>query len=76
MVLRVTDSGLGLTRAHRDVLFKPFERLGKELCSDDGTGMGLAIAQRMARCLGASLSVRSRLGRGSIFRLYLPGTCP
>jgi signal transduction histidine kinase len=76
VLLRVTDSGFGLARAHRDVMFKPFERLGKELCSDDGIGMGLAIAQRMASCLGARLSVRSRLGHGSIFRLHLPGTCP
>jgi signal transduction histidine kinase len=76
VVLRVTDSGLGLARAHRELLFKPFERLGKELCSDDGIGMGLAIAQRMAHCLGARLSVRSRLGHGSIFRLHLPGGYP
>jgi signal transduction histidine kinase len=42
----------------------------------DGIGMGLAIAQRMALCMGARLSVRSRLGRGSIFRLEMPATYP
>lgn len=76
VVLRVADSGIGLDRAHCDVLFQPFERLGKELCLVDGTGMGLAIAQRMALCMGARLSVRSRLGRGSIFRLDLPTAYP
>jgi len=76
VVLRVTDSGVGMSRAHLDVLFRPFERLGKELCLLDGTGMGLAIAQRMALCMDAQLTVRSRPGRGSIFRLHLPNAYP
>lgn len=70
--LRVWDSGLGLRRAERARLFMPFERLGKELCLTDGTGMGLAMAHGMASLMGATLSVRSRPGRGSLFRLDLP----
>ncbi|WP_158622926.1 sensor histidine kinase [Aquabacterium soli] len=73
--LRVWDSGLGLSASQQARLFQPFERLGKELCMADGTGMGLALAQRMAALMGATLSVRSRPGRGSVFRLDLPSSC-
>lgn len=72
VLLRVADSGIGIDRCQRRALFAPFERLGKELCPTDGTGMGLAMAQRMATHLGTRVSMRSRLGRGSIFRLLLP----
>ncbi|HIV72128.1 MAG TPA: HAMP domain-containing histidine kinase [Candidatus Aquabacterium excrementipullorum] len=74
--LRVWDSGLGLSRAQQGRLFLPFERLGKELCLSDGTGMGLAMARSMATLMGATLSVRSRPGRGSLFRLDLPPRLP
>lgn len=74
--LRVWDSGLGLSAAQRARLFQPFERLGKELCLTDGTGMGLALAGHMAALMGGTLTVRSRPGRGSVFRLDLPaGSC-
>lgn len=72
VLLRVADSGVGIDKDQRDALFAPFERLGKELCAADGTGMGLAMAQCMAAHLGTCVSVRSRPGRGSIFRLTLP----
>lgn len=72
--LRVWDSGLGLDATQQARLFQPFERLGKELCMTDGTGMGLALAHRMASLMGATLSVRSRPGRGSVFRLDLPSS--
>lgn len=72
--LRVWDSGLGLSPQQQARLFQPFERLGKELCMADGTGMGLALAQRMAALMGGTLSVRSRQGRGSVFRLDLPSS--
>lgn len=74
--LRVWDSGIGLDAVQQAKLFQPFERLGKELCLTDGTGMGLALAQRMAALMGATLSVRSRHGRGSLFRLDLPPATP
>lgn len=76
VLLRVADSGAGMNLEQRRVLFAPFERLGKELCAADGTGMGLAMAQRMAAQLGTQLVVRSRPGRGSIFRLILPRAYP
>jgi PAS domain S-box-containing protein len=68
----VADTGMGIDRASRHSLFTPFQRLGAETTGIDGTGLGLALSHRLAYEMNGSLTVRSRRGYGSSFRLELP----
>ena len=70
--ISVTDTGLGLTPQQLADLFQPFNRLGRERSSQQGTGIGLVIAQRLAELMGGSLQAHSEAGRGSVFVLTLP----
>lgn len=66
----VIDTGVGIDPAQIDAIFGEFTRLGT--VDAEGLGLGLALAQRIARVLGARIEVASRPGRGSRFSLLLP----
>jgi signal transduction histidine kinase/ActR/RegA family two-component response regulator len=68
----VSDTGLGMTRAQMDELFQPYNRLGRERTSVEGTGIGLVISRRLAELMGGSLRAQSVAGEGSNFILTLP----
>mgnify|MGYP003575259969 CR=1 FL=1 len=68
----VTDTGLGMTEQQLAQLFQPFNRLGRERTTQEGTGIGLVISQRLAELMGGSLRARSIAGEGSSFILALP----
>ncbi|MBS0444536.1 MAG: PAS domain S-box protein [Proteobacteria bacterium] len=70
--ITVTDTGLGMTAEQMANLFQPFNRLGRERTTQEGTGIGLVISQRLAELMGGSLWVRSVAGQGSSFVLALP----
>jgi signal transduction histidine kinase/CheY-like chemotaxis protein len=74
VVLEVIDDGIGIAEADLDRLFIPFERLGAANSEVEGTGVGLAISQRLACAMNGRIEVSSTLGRGSTFRLHLPVT--
>ena len=68
----VRDTGYGIPAEKQPLLFTPFERLGAEQSEVEGTGLGLALCQRLAGAMGGALSVESRVGEGSVFYLDLP----
>jgi PAS domain S-box-containing protein len=68
----VSDTGLGMTGDQLAQLFQPFNRLGRERSSLEGTGIGLVVSQRLAELMGGSLTARSTAGQGSSFILRLP----
>jgi two-component system, sensor histidine kinase len=71
--IEVWDTGIGIAPEHRAEIFREFHQLGNpERDRRKGLGLGLAIAQRLARTLGHTLSLDSRLGRGSVFAVQLP----
>jgi CheY-like chemotaxis protein/anti-sigma regulatory factor (Ser/Thr protein kinase) len=67
----VTDTGFGIKPEHLDRLFRPFDRLGAEQSSVEGTGMGLAVSKALAEAMGGSLGVSSTLDVGSSFWIEL-----
>ncbi len=67
--IEVWDSGPGIAEADRRAIFEEFRRLGR---GGQGLGLGLAIADRIARLLGHPLALRSWPGRGSCFSIALP----
>jgi PAS domain S-box-containing protein len=70
--LSVRDNGRGLSVDQQSHLFEPFNRLGAERDGIEGRGIGLATAQHLVRRMGGQLQVRSRLGEGSEFVVWLP----
>ena len=69
--LDIEDSGVGIAEADIERIFHPFEQAGAS-GSAPGTGLGLALARQFVELMGGSLTVRSRPGIGSIFRLAMP----
>ena len=72
--IEVHDTGPGIEPADRQVIFEEFRR--GEAAGGQGLGLGLSIADRIAHLLQAPLSLRSRLGSGSIFAVELPRVAP
>lgn len=70
--IAVQDTGQGLTAGEVDRLFKPFERLGKELTAIPGTGLGLALSKTLVELMGGRIRVESVPSQGSIFTVSLP----
>jgi len=69
--VEVRDSGPGIDEAEQENIFREFYRVADET-SERGMGLGLTIVARLAELLHASVQLRSRPGRGSVFSLILP----
>jgi len=67
--IAVRDTGHGIPDDQRSLLFQEFSRLTP---AKQGSGIGLAMAQNVARALGGRISVESRVGEGSTFTIWLP----
>lgn len=71
--MRVTDTGIGMTREQVGKLFEPFTQADRSTTRKfGGTGLGLAITRRFCRMMGGDVTVESELGRGSTFTIRLP----
>lgn len=73
MIIRVTDSGIGIKPEDLGTLFRPFRQIDSGLTRQfEGTGLGLAICKRLAERMGGDISAESRWGEGSTFQVILP----
>jgi PAS domain S-box-containing protein len=70
--ISVRDTGAGIPVEKLARLFTPFDRLGAESSAVEGTGLGLALCQRLVQAMNGSIGVNSTLGNGSTFWLELP----
>ena len=70
--LEVIDTGLGFSERDLETLFTPFDRLGAENSTVEGTGLGLALSKCLVEAMGGEIEVTSELGRGSTFLIHLP----
>ncbi len=73
LVIRVTDSGIGISSEDQGRLFERFFRARKatEMVTD-GSGLGLAIAKGIITVHGGTISIESKEDRGSTFTITLP----
>ncbi len=71
--LTVRDTGVGIPAESVDRVFDRFYRVAESRArAEGGSGLGLAIVKLAAECHGGSVSLRSHLGSGSQFTVYLP----
>ncbi|MDB5820181.1 MAG: hypothetical protein JWQ11_3821, partial [Rhizobacter sp.] len=72
MDLTVTDTGRGIRPDRLSQLFQPFNRLGAETSTVQGTGIGLVITRKLVEMMGGKISVRSTPEVGTCFGIELP----
>ncbi len=73
VVLQVWDTGPGISEHHLAQIFEEFRRFEHfGISGERGLGLGLSICQSIARTLDHPLTVRSRVGHGSMFSITVP----
>ena len=76
LTVEVCDTGPGIPKSKRAVIFKEFERLEETAASVRGLGLGLSIVERIGKVLDHHVDLRSVPGKGSIFSVKLPRVAP
>ncbi len=72
VVISVHDRGPGIPHDEQERIFDRFYRIGHHLTREQGgVGLGLFIARRLAGAMGGKLTLTSRMGEGSSFRIHL-----
>ncbi|HOO45990.1 MAG TPA: PAS domain S-box protein [Deltaproteobacteria bacterium] len=72
IIIRVTDSGIGMSERDRERIFDPFYT--KKVMGRSGTGLGLTVVWGAVKDLGGHIHVDSEPFKGSVFTIYLPST--
>ena len=73
--IAVSDTGIGIDKNDQDIIFDGFRQLdGSSSRRFGGTGVGLSLCSKLAAALGGKISVKSELGSGSVFSVFLPLT--
>ena len=72
LMVRVRDTGIGMTADFINRIFRPFEQESIETAKTyGGTGLGMAITDQLVRLMGGEIVVDSRVGKGSEFSVFL-----
>jgi len=69
--IRIADTGVGIPGEGMKRLFAPFDRLGAETGSVEGTGLGLALSKGLVEAMGGAIEAESEPGSGTVFTVEL-----
>jgi signal transduction histidine kinase len=72
--IEIWDTGVGIAPVHQREIFREFYKVPNHAGTEDGFGLGLYIVGRLTHILGHPLTLSSRVGRGTVFRLALKPT--
>ena len=67
--MEVWDTGVGIAPEHQQAIFQEFYRVARHNGTEEGFGLGLAIVRRLCEALNHRLSMKSKPGQGTVFRL-------
>jgi len=70
--LAVRDTGVGIAPQEQAQIFEEFQQVGTGTAKAEGTGLGLALTQKLVELHGGRIWVESTLGQGSTFTVSLP----
>ena len=70
LAFAIVDTGHGILPSQLETIFVPFTQTRQ--ADIEGTGLGLSICQQFVNLLGGEITVSSKLGRGSLFKFYIP----
>ncbi|MFZ3002150.1 MAG: response regulator [Undibacterium umbellatum] len=71
--IQVIDTGIGLSAMQLETIFQPFNRLGREVFNEEGTGIGLSLVKHLVEAMQGSIGIHSQVGVGSTFWVKFPG---
>jgi signal transduction histidine kinase/CheY-like chemotaxis protein len=71
LLFEVEDTGVGISGEEIGRLFRHFEQTQSGLDAGTGTGLGLAISREFVRLMGGDITVRSQVGKGSVFQFAI-----
>ncbi|MDG3088131.1 ATP-binding protein [Vibrio hannami] len=73
--IKVSDTGIGIADSKIGLLFNAFEQADSSITREyGGTGLGLTITRHLVELMGGSITVTSKVNRGSEFKVVLPIT--
>lgn len=73
MKITVSDTGIGISDENLDKLFESFQRVDESKNRNiEGTGLGLPISKQLVELMGGTIEVRSEIGKGSTFTVWIP----
>ncbi len=72
LMFRITDTGIGIPADKLADVFQPFNRLGREVTSIAGTGIGLTISKQLVEAMGGRIGCERAPGGGTCFWFTLP----
>lgn len=70
--IEVRDTGLGIDESVLDRMFTPFDRLGAERLTVEGSGLGLALSKTLVEAMNGRIEVDSKVGVGTTMTVHLP----
>lgn len=68
IVISVKDNGIGIDKSNHDDIFSKYSRIGNKV---EGSGIGLYLVKEIVTNSGGKISLKSELGKGSEFKVYL-----
>ncbi len=74
LLFHIEDTGIGMKPEVIDKIFSPFEQLGTTKNKSEGTGLGLALSQKIIEMMNSKIIVKSELEMGSVFQFEIE--CP
>lgn len=73
LCISVKDTGIGIEASSLEKLFESFTQVDtRRNRQSGGVGLGLAISKELVHCMGGTITVRSRPGKGSVFSFVIP----
>jgi signal transduction histidine kinase len=73
VILTIQDSGIGMNEETVGQIFEPFFSTKEK---DEGTGLGLSVVQDIVKAHGGTITVKSEIGKGTLFAVRLPTKDP